>query len=354
VRKPFLQSLGTLARVLALVGLVAVSTGGGCDWFNSPSAANVPPERVVVDCPSEGIVAGEDLEITWRPGRDPDGQVVEYVWTYACADSSSSGRTSATSTVIASVAAGADTVTVAAVDDDGDVGDPGVCVFVASEPGGLVGRVVLAEFVSGLGCPNCPNARGGLEIVLGEYGRDSLAVVAYYSQPHPLGPQEVYDLLEGYFGTPSPDGLPIVFIDHAGESLIGATSPEAAADRYRERIDERRALGSPLTIGVTGGFASGEVAVTVRVEDPLTGGPYVVRTMLVEDNIFLYNENHMFVVRDILEDQPLGISAVGESALIERDFTVDPGWDTEEMDIIAFVQDQTTFEIVQAKRLKTE
>jgi hypothetical protein len=344
--------LGWLARALALAAIVAVTTGGGCDWFNSPSAANVPPDRVeILTCPSAGdVTAGDDVEISWRPATDPDGQVVAYEWSVR----DSSGTTAQTSKVIQNVPAGADTFSVAAVDDDGEVGEPSTCAFTASEPGGLVGRVVLAEFVTGLGCPNCPDAREGLEILLGEYGRDSLAVVAYYSQPHPLGPQEVYDLLEGYFGTPSPDGLPIVFIDHEGESLVGATTPEAAADRYRERIEERRALGSPLTIRMDGGIARGEVTVTVRVEDPFSGGPKTLKTMLVEDNIWLYNENHMFVVRDILDDEPLTVAAVGDSAVVQRSFTVEGGWSIDNMDVVTFVQDDVTLEVLQASRLKAE
>lgn len=362
MRSAFLQVLGWVARLSALAGIVAVSTGG-CDWFNGPEQANnLPHVRMVSTCPGAGaepVVEGDDVTFVWS-GHDVEGPIRQYRWTYDDGQEVTEDVTTDTLHTIEDVVAGeGQAFEVWAVDGEGDLSrDPATCeftVFESAQPGTLVGRVVLAEFVSGLGCPNCPDARDGLSIVLDEYGRDSLAVVAYYSEPHPLGPEEVYDLLEDYFGTPSPDGLPIVFIDHAyDEPLIGATTPEAAAARYRERIDERRALGSPLTIRMAGDISLGEVMVTVDVEYPLTGGPYVLKTMLVEDNISLYNENHMFVVRDILEDEALTVAAVGDSAEVERDFAIDPGWTVSQMDVIAFVQDEVTFEVLQASRLRTE
>jgi hypothetical protein len=356
-----LHVLGWLARALALVTLLAFTTGGGCDWFLDPEEANNRPGTPgMKSCPGGPVSEGEDVTIEWGSNGDVDGRVVGYRFEWALDDTVlAEGDAGDSSYTIESIEEGAHDFSVWAVDDDGDLSrSPAVCrfdVFESTEPGSLVGRVVLCEFVTGLGCPNCPDAREGLEIVLGEYGRDSLAVVAYYTEHHPLTSEEVLDQVEEYFGTPAPVGLPIVFVDHAyDEPLVGATTPEAAAERYRERIDERRTLKSPLTMRVTGGIARGEVTVTARVEYPLTGGPYVVRSMLVEDNIFLFNESHMFVVRDILEDEPLTVAAVGESAVIARDFTIDPGWVTDDMDVIAFVQDETTFEILQARRLRSE
>jgi len=361
VTKPLARAVGWLARVFALAGVLAVFTGGGCDWFNGPERANNPPE-VTVSCPgdaAEPIVEGDDVTIEWS-GDDVEGPIAEYRWRrYLDGGQIEADTTRQTSHTIEAVERGEHLFEVWAVDGDGDLSDdPASCeftVFESTEPGTLVGRVVLAEFVSGLSCPYCPNAMDGLEILLDEYGADSLAVVAYYTQYHPLSTEEVLETVEAYFGTPLPSGLPAVFIDHAyDEPLLGATSPEAAADRYRVRIDERRALGSPLTIRATGGIAAGEVTVTLRVEDAVAGGPNTLRIMLVEDDIWALNERHMFVVRDILEDEVLTVAAVGDSAVIERSFTIDPGWDAGNMDVIAFVQDDSTLEVLQAFRLGTE
>jgi hypothetical protein len=58
-----------------------------------------------------------------------------------------------------------------------------------------------------------------------------------------------------------------------------------------------------------------------------------------------------FVARDLLEPQTLEVSAVGDTALVERFFTLEPSWDESELDVIAFVQDESTGEILQSARL---
>lgn len=360
--KRLARAVGWLARVFALAGVLAVSTGGGCDWFNGPERANNPPEAKMESCPgnaAETIIEGNDVTIEWS-GEDVEGPIAEYRWwRYLDGEAVAADTTDQTSHTVEAVARGEHLFEVWAVDGDGALSDdPAVCdftVFASAEPGTLVGRVVLAEFVTGLSCPNCPDAMEGLEDLIDEYGADSLAVVAYHTQYHPLTTEEVLETVEAYFGTTLPSGLPAVFIDHAyDEPLLGATSPESAADRYRERIEERRALGSPLTIRATGGISAGEVTVTVRVENAVAGGSNVLRIMLVEDNVWVFNERNMFVVRDILEDEALTVAAVGDSAVIERNFAIDPGWDTGNMDVIAFVQDGSTLEVLQAFRLGTE
>lgn len=337
---------------VSLVGILAASTGGGCDWFNDPIEANLLPDTTMEACPGgsrDEVVAGDNVTIEWS-GTDIDGTVVSYLWAY---DDTVSEITFDTSLVIEDVGTGSHVFEVAAIDDDGDEDPtPATCEFTASEPGGLVPRAVLAEFFSGLGCPNCPNARDGLRVMLREFGRDSLCVLAYFDGPHPLSTDESDDRLEWYMGSDVTPPLPTVAFDGDWvDRVTGAQDSTSAASEYREEIEARRLIGSPVTVELDGDVASGDVTATVRVRDPIAGGSNVLRIAVIEDRVLFHSEYEMFVVRDILEEEALIVAAVGDSAVVERSFTIDGGWNTDNMDVIAFVQNDATKEILQSGRL---
>ena len=103
---------------VAIVALAAFLIAGGCDWFNDPSQINLPPETTMTACPSSLLVPpGDDVTIEWE-GSDPDGQVVEYEWTFG---DTLAGTTTETSMLIEALEEGTYTFTVASVDNGGAV-----------------------------------------------------------------------------------------------------------------------------------------------------------------------------------------------------------------------------------------
>jgi hypothetical protein len=343
-------------RVAAFAALFSVAASGGCDWFDEPSQANIPPETTMVTCPSE-VTEGDDVSLEWS-GSDLDGTVVAYQWTY---DDTATGATSATSLTLEDVGAGTHRFEAAAVDDQGDVdASPAICEFTAGEPGGPVRRVVLAEFITNLPCVNCPYAEQALDEMISEYGADSLCIISYHDHvgPDPLWTPETLERIDLYraAGGWEPQTAPIVIFDgDAGRAVVGATSAEDAAANCRIEIDHRRTILSPLTLRLSGtiGGGRGDVEMHVRVREALPAGDYVLRTVVIEDNVILPSHDFGFVARDILDDEPLTISAAGDSAVVARSFTVDPSWVIDNVDVISFVQNDATLEVLQANRLKT-
>jgi len=335
------------ASAAAALGLVALA--GGCDWFDDPVEANLLPDTAMEDCPSPGeVLAGEDVTVAWS-GTDPDGAVMKYMWAL---DGRLSGETTGTELLIEDVAEGDHVLEVAAVDDDGDLDPtPAVCSFTAGAAGGLVPRVVLAEFLTTRPCVNCPNAEAGLDMVLDEYGADSLCVIAYHDLAPPADPfatAETVARIDWYMGG-SWSSWPLVLFD-GGRSVLGAASPEAAAAAYRAEIDYRRAIWSPVSMRITGGPTSGSVTVTVKVRDALTTTQNVLRVVVVEDDLYAAPHEYDFVARDLLDDEPLSVAAVGDSAVVTRTLTVAPSWNVNNLDVIAFVQDDLTKEVLQSIR----
>jgi hypothetical protein len=339
----------TTARVAAASALLAIAAG--CDWFNEPVEVNLLPDTAMEECPPAGLVAGEDALVRWS-GDDPDGSVSTFAWTL---DGAQTGETTATELVIEDVEEGNHVLEVAAVDDDGDADPtPAVCEFTAGPAGGLVPRVVLAELLTTRPCINCPNAEAGLDIVLEEYGADSLCIIAYHDLAPPSDPfatPETVARIDWYMGE-SWAAWPHVKFD--GTLVVTGqehSSPAAAAAAYSQRIDARKAVGSPVSMRIAGSLGSGSVTVTVKVREALATTANVLRVVVVEDDAVASSVEYDFVARDLLDDEPLSVAAVGDSAVVTRSITVAPAWNESKLDVIAFVQDDLTKEVLQAVRL---
>lgn len=343
------------ARGLSLgVVVVALALAGGCDWFGDPVAVNFPPDTILESYPTDGDLApGEDASFRFR-GFDADGSVVSFEWAFD--DTLFSNVTSVETLVIAAVGEGDHTFAVRAVDDDGDVDpEPATIGFSVAAAQGLVDRAVLAELVTYRGCQNCPNAEAALGTMLDEYGHESLCVVAWHIID-PLTTAETQGRVNWYLADDNfseyAGVAPLVIFDGA-RAVPGAYSPETAAEDYRLEIDARALLGSPVTLRVDGtiGATDGDVTVVVRVADELPGDQNVLRIALIEEEVVFLDETFAYVARDILEDEPLTISAYGDSVTVTRDFDVDGSWNANHMDVIAFVQNDATKEIIQSARL---
>jgi len=351
---------GTLATTVA--ALAAAALVGGCDWFDDPVAANLPPWTELTDCPSaRNVQAGDDVTIEWT-GDDPDGDVDHYEWSYGSdAGADTSGVTDEESITIEGVAEGDHLFEVAAVDDEDAVDpNPATCEFTAVSGGGeLVPRVVLVEYLTNQFCPNCPNGEEALQNLIDQYGPDELTVIAYHYSPPPdaVATTETIARCDVYFsahGIP-PTAFPVAVFDGL-RTVLGAPTVASAEEDYAFEIDLRRDVGSPITVDLTGSIEAGRgsVAVKVKVHSTLSGASNVVRIAVFEDDVPEHVPPYEFVVRNMLDDAPLTISAVGDSVVVERDIVVDPSWNVNNLGVIAFVQDDTTLEIIQSGRLLNE
>ena len=83
----------------------------------------------------------------------------------------------------------------------------------------------------------------------------------------------------------------------------------------------------------------------------------VLKFALVEDDV---RYNGYFakifdaVARDLLDDEPLTLAAIGDSVPVERSFPVAETWTLDNLDVIAFIQDIDTREVIQSARLRHE
>jgi hypothetical protein len=355
-----LRALGwkTAARVAAWAGMAALLVLG-CDWFEEQALGNIPPATTILECPGSEVLEGDDLLFRWA-GTDADGLVVAYEWSL---NGAAWIRTSEDSVLVESVGEGDQSFTVRAVDDRGVVDPaPPTCDFTAAARGELVDRVVLVEVFVTHHCPYCPNCQAALNAIYSELGRDSLCVVAYHDwregdpASDPLGTEETVERIDWYTDDPGFQGRPDVWPTAVFDGLRvveGAVTSEAAGADYLFEIRSREAVSSPVEMAVSGvlGEESGDIIVDVMARGRVPEGDLVLRMVVVEDGIYQWGKTHDFVVRDILDDEPVMIKTVGDSVRVEREFQVDASWNRERLDIIAFVQNDVNKEILQSGRV---
>ncbi|HVP57982.1 MAG TPA: hypothetical protein VMU02_07765 [bacterium] len=348
-------------RTLVAIILGAVLVGfAGCDWFEDVNTA--PTIELRSACPGTGqVLEGDNVTFAWL-GTDFDGTVASYEWSY---DGAAWVGTEADSAVIDSVTAGQHTFSVRARDNSGALSAKSAdCSFTVLPKG--VERVALVELFTTNKCQNCPKAEAALNTMLTEFGLDRLVVVAYHDKPSDapnsdgLATDETdarigwYTADENYF----PEQWPIAVFDGL-RPMAGAETADQAAALYRFEISSRLEVVSPIQLTLTGqiGETSGNVAAGVKVAGRLPGDPLVLRFAVIENEVS-YNGYFAkvfdFVTRDLLDDQTLTLAAYGDSTHVEQDFAVQAGWVTDNMDVIAFVQDISTREVLQAARLKHE
>jgi hypothetical protein len=350
----------------SIVLLVIVAVLAGCDWFEDPVEANLPPETELLDCvTAQGVTEGDDVRFTWS-GSDIDGRVSGYEVSF---DDGPWEATLLESLTVSDVSRGDHLFAVRAIDDDGDVDpDPAQCAFTARVAGQTVERAVLVELFTTNTCPSCPKAETALKALLAEMGGEALSLVAYHDKPtdapdsDALATDQTDGRIAWYTENPSfpgeTDTWPTVVFD--GLRIVeGALTAEQAEANYRLEIATRAETASAISLHLDGEIeaSEGTVDAVVRAEDVPPEGDLVLRLVLIESDVKYrgyFATRFDFVARLLMEDEALNLSAVGDSVSVERQFEVDPSWVLENLDVIAFIQDTGTMEVIQSGRLNSD
>jgi hypothetical protein len=211
-----------------------------------------------------------------------------------------------------------------------------------------VPRVVFAELMSATWCKNCPIADAALISLLHEMGASKISVVIYHptSQGDNYGTEETNNRISGYYG--EGNVFPVCYMDGLIKNYGG---DDSTLGKYREAFNTRYALLSPFSLSLTGSIAEKTVTANIEaVADPIATS-VTVRFILVEGNITYDHGGEMvteyYMARDFLAEEVIEVSK-GYSNSIQRQFSIDKSWKTENMGIIVFIQRDDTKEIMQS------
>jgi hypothetical protein len=166
-----------------------------------------------------------------------------------------------------------------------------------------------------------------------------------------------YEASSGGLGTPDGDarhtyyndngtGIPDTRFDGSWIDLVGAPESYATGEYFMQLVDDRRSTTSPMAV-VVSDFSFEEpdafAEITVKMFGDLGSSPagHYIRVAVVEDNVPYGGSSYQNVCRDMLPNATgtaLTVSAAGEEQTVNLDLPVLAGWNTNNLQIIAWVQ----------------
>ncbi|MFQ5906284.1 MAG: Omp28-related outer membrane protein, partial [bacterium] len=147
--------------------------------------------------------------------------------------------------------------------------------------------------------------------------------------------------------------VPRAFID-------GVIDGQLSYSQWGNFIRGRHAVDAPLTIELQGAYPTvppndGMVRVLVEALDFLSFSDLRLFTVITEDGIFFAGPNgtliHDQTMRDMIPastGEPVGLSSPGDTLLRDYNFTIDGTWVDDSCNVVVFIQDYATKEILQA------
>lgn len=224
--------------------------------------------------------------------------------------------------------------------------------------GGSSERTVLVEDFTATRCVWCPSQGGVLNRLRDELGHENLIVLAHHvwsSDPWYYVPSS--QRLSSYYVY---GGVPTVifdgggyYYDPAGSTLWSHGFVGKWAGYGPDRIDyeAEKSRTTNLTISLSGNVTSSEGRVRAQLvaTDPIDEWNLKVKYMVYENGLYgdnghegsgLHHRVFNDVVRAILTDYsiPDGSFKEGDTLVIDKTFTIQPGWDITNLGIAVFVQ----------------
>lgn len=219
-------------------------------------------------------------------------------------------------------------------------------------------QVVLVEHFTNTGCGPCATYNPGIHSVLNSMTRDTVIKISYHpwwpssSDPFYLWNTSEITARTNYYGV---NAVPDIFVDYTLQPDPSATTT------LRSNIRSRYNTPSPCTIAVSAVPVSStqiRFAATVTAESNMTTSNYRLYAMLITDLVTYASppgSNGETSFPDPFRDaypnanpgQPFTIAA-GQSYTMENYLNCSASWNYNDLTVIAFVQNSTTKEILQA------
>lgn len=218
------------------------------------------------------------------------------------------------------------------------------------------GRIVLAEDFSYARCSYCPFAEEALDSLSREFG-DSLAVIIYHRRMlgDTLSPPGVI-VREGFYQIST---SPIVVFD--GTNKIQTSDPSLDYPTYKTQIMGCRSKKSPFRLRLNANQTGNTVNLVLHIIaiDSLQNSDLRIFFIAYEDDVVFIQAGAPdtifdYVVRKMIPDEngiPLNIQQ-NDSTVQTAQFNLSDHWHADKMGLVAFIQDMTTKEVLQAMVLK--
>jgi len=149
-------------------------------------------------------------------------------------------------------------------------------------------------------------------------------------------------------------GIPDTRFDGSWMDLVGAPESYATGEYFMQLVDQRRATTSPVAV-VVSDFSFEEPGAFVEVKvlgfGSINPANHFVRVAIVEDDLTYGGSPYQNVARDMLPNSTgtaLTVTGPGDEQVLNLDLAMQAGWNPDKLQIIAWVQNDATKEIIQS------
>ena len=209
---------------------------------------------------------------------------------------------------------------------------------------------VLLEITTGTWCPYCPGAAMGADDLIAN-GHD-VAVIEHHggdSYEYPGSTTRI-----GYYGH---TGYPTAEFDGI-LTVPGGSATVSYYPQYLPRYQQRIAIPASFSIemeGSSSGLIDFDVDVTIEMVDPYTANDIRLFCFVTESEIQEYwqGQDHLNFVNRMAIPSANGIQLdFSGGNIIEHNysFSIDPSWVTEHCELVIFLQNYTTKEVLNASK----
>jgi PKD repeat protein len=210
---------------------------------------------------------------------------------------------------------------------------------------------VLVEIGTGGWCTYCPGAAMGADD-LHENG-DPVAIIEYHNgDPYATNESNARN---SYYNI---SGYPTAWFDGSYNSVVGGSHTQSMYGSYLPIVNARIQIPTSFVLEISGSNSGDEYSINVNVQKvgDYTGSNLKVRFAVTESNI-QYNWQGQtelnFVCRDMVPDQNGTLVDFSDTDEVDvpLTFTFNNSWDIEECELIAFIQDDNSKEVLHSTNL---
>jgi hypothetical protein len=209
---------------------------------------------------------------------------------------------------------------------------------------------VLVEIGTGTWCQYCPGAAMGADDLVAN-GHDVAIIENHNGDAYTNNASNARNSYYGITGYPTAvfDGL---------TKVPGGSTSQSMYPQYLSKYNQKIAIPSSFSIDIQGsytGMIDFDIDVTVEMVDPYAGSNIRLHCVVTESEIVesWQGQSHLNFVQRMMVPTSNGISLdfSGGNTIVENySFSLDPSWVTEHCELVIFLQDNTTKEVLNASK----
>ncbi|MCD4735019.1 MAG: T9SS type A sorting domain-containing protein [Bacteroidales bacterium] len=226
-----------------------------------------------------------------------------------------------------------------------------ICIAFSLSAQQVARDKVIVEIATGTWCTYCPGAAMGADDLISN-GHD-VAIIEYHGGDDYQNSFSVARI--SYYAV---TGYPTAVFDGLLK-VVGGNHTQSMYGQYLPKYNQRIAIQSSFTIdfeGTNSGMIDYDITVTVEKVATTSSTNMVLHLALTESHIEKYwqgMDELNFVERTMIPNQngtPLDFSG-GNVVEVEHTFSLNPDWVPDNCELVAFVQDLSTKEVLQGSKI---